>query len=101
MKLLGGGFHVSQLAVKRREVGAQADDDEIYSCTSLVAAIFLNGADHHASEPFALLSRVDREHAEIAAVSFDLDVHGCRNFARAILRDEKLASFHHLGQASF
>jgi hypothetical protein len=31
MKVLGGGFYVSQLAVKRREIGAQADDDEIHS----------------------------------------------------------------------
>src|SRR5260370_16991179 len=69
------GLDIPQLAIKRRQIRTQAEDNNIHMLTAVLTAIIFGGLDHHASQARALPRRINRQHAEISALAAQFGIN--------------------------
>src|ERR1700676_3111849 len=68
-------LHVAETVVKRGQLGPQIHDGEVHELAACGAAVFLGGADQARSEARPLQCGIDREQAEISALTAQFHVN--------------------------
>src|SRR5215469_7700179 len=96
----GAGFDVAELAVDHGQLGPDADGAYVGELASGATSGVFGFAHHAAAGAGLLLSRIDREQANVAALAVELEVNACDdNFV--FRQQEKLPVAHQLAYLRF
>ncbi len=101
VELFCSGFHVAEAAVEGRQFGTQAEDRDVDSLAAEPAKMVLGRFHDAATDPGALMSRIDGQHADIATQAAELSVDGSQEMASGVFGDQNDALFHHCGESFF
>src|SRR5450631_822789 len=97
--LLDAGLNVAESTIEWRQVGSQAEDDDVHGLAALKSEMILGGFDGDAPKPFALVGGGYGELTQVAARAANLSVDASEKLAGVVLRQQDGALLHHGGDA--